>query len=267
MEEIMAKSKMHRAAKAKSKDAQEEATDRLDANMKELLGELTFREKGDRGGGKIEDEDVEYEKLFLKVREEERQAKAADRTKSEEEVAREEREKLEKLEKARIARMKGEMRDEEAESGDEGSEGGESGEESEEDEEDEEEGESGDDEEEEGEEEEGDEEEESGSEDDEPLQVPPSKKKVGAHTYRDTTTADQGLHVLISEMRGDVADDMVLSVCVVLSLSLCVCACVVVRPIWSRCQCGPSSSVRPRPYRPPSPLHSTAASTPRCPMS
>lgn len=177
MEEIMAKSKMHRAAKAKSKDAQEEATDRLDANMKELLGELTFREKGDRGGGRIEDEDVEYEKLFLKVREEERQAKAADRTKSEEEVAREEREKLEKLEKARIARMKGEMRDEEAESGDEGSEGEEEGEESgeeSEDEEDDEEGESGED------DEEGDEEEESGSEDGEPLQVPPSKKKVGA---------------------------------------------------------------------------------------
>jgi len=124
MEEIIAKSKMHKAAKAKLKDAQELVLSQLDESFKDLVGDLEFRDKfkskreeqakTSRGGdlatsGLLLADNQDYDELVTAIRGESFAAKARDRTKTPEEEAREEREKLERLEAARRARMRGEV--------------------------------------------------------------------------------------------------------------------------------------------------------------
>jgi nucleolar protein 14 len=128
MEEIIAKSKMHKATKAKQKDAQEVALSQLDDQFQELLGDLEFRdkykskkdeqardarEKEERkaaaASALLLDEGNDYDELMNAIRDERFAAKAQDRTKTPEEIATEEKEKLKRLEAARLARMRGEV--------------------------------------------------------------------------------------------------------------------------------------------------------------
>lgn len=159
MEEIIAKSKMHKATKAKQKDAQEVALTQLDDQFQELLGDLEFRDKykskkdeqardarereekkAAAASALLLDEGKDYDELMNTIRDERFAAKAQDRTKTPEEIAREEKERLKRLEAARLARMRGEVDAElkrEARGGkgggdNEGEEGGEGGSSSEE---------------------------------------------------------------------------------------------------------------------------------------
>lgn len=162
MEEIIAKSKMHKATKAKQKDAQEVALSQLDDRFQDLLGDLEFRDKykskkdervrdakekeqkkaqaaAASASALLLDEGKDYDELMNAIRDERFAAKAQDRTKTPEEIATEEKEKLKRLEAARLARMRGEVDAElkrEARGGrgggdddEEGEEGGESSEE------------------------------------------------------------------------------------------------------------------------------------------
>ncbi len=125
MEEIIAKSKLHKAAKAKQKDAQEMALSRLDDQFTDLVGDLEFRDKDKsrreekerdarqreakkgQAASLLLDEDKDYDELMVAIRDERFAARAQDRTMTPEEVAKEEKEKLERLEAARLARMRG----------------------------------------------------------------------------------------------------------------------------------------------------------------
>lgn len=123
------------AVKARQKDAQETTFDRLNDQFRDIVGDLEFREKygakskekevqpmssleaakkekilaKEKKGALLLDEEEDYDKLMGVMRDERFAAKAKDRTKTDEEIAREEKERLEKLEAARIARMKGEI--------------------------------------------------------------------------------------------------------------------------------------------------------------
>jgi len=131
MEEIIAKSKMHKATKAKQKDAQEVALSTLDDQFQDLLGDLEFRDKykskkdeqvrdaketeakkaraAAAASALLLDEGKDYDELMNVIRDERFAAKAQDRTKTPEEIATEEKEKLKRLEAARLARMRGEV--------------------------------------------------------------------------------------------------------------------------------------------------------------
>ncbi|KAM3575098.1 hypothetical protein VYU27_003012 [Nannochloropsis oceanica] len=128
MEEIIAKSKMHKATKAKQKDEQEMVFSHLDEEFQDLLGDLDFRdkykskrdekarearEKQDKkaveSSALLLDEGKDYDELMSAIKDERFAAKAKDRTKTPEEIATEEKEKLKRLEAARLARMQGEV--------------------------------------------------------------------------------------------------------------------------------------------------------------
>jgi len=115
---MIQRSKQQKAVKAQLKGAQEEQLDRLDAGFGDLMSQLTFRKPGNVG--RVEGNDDEYDALFSEMHRERFAARATDRTKTEEEIAKEDKERLDELEKARLARMLGD--------------GGEEGEEEEEDE-------------------------------------------------------------------------------------------------------------------------------------
>ena len=111
IDEMIQRSKVQKAEKAKLKGVQEQQLDRLDADFGDLMSELTFRKPGNVG--KVEGNDDEYDALFSDMHREGSAARATDRTKTEEEIVQEEKERLEELEKARLARMLGEGDEEE----------------------------------------------------------------------------------------------------------------------------------------------------------
>lgn len=111
MDEIIMKSKTHKAEKAKAKDEQEDVREKLDADFGDFLGLLDRRPTkadGNKDRPKLDDFDKITRELGFEAR-----AQASDRTKTPEEIAKVERERLEELEKKRLARMRGENSDDE----------------------------------------------------------------------------------------------------------------------------------------------------------
>mmetsp|Transcript_31037 Transcript_31037/g.41006 ORF Transcript_31037/g.41006 Transcript_31037/m.41006 type:complete len:893 (-) Transcript_31037:166-2844(-) len=107
IDEIIAKSKAHKLEKARNREVQEVAVEALDDAFGELQGLLrpSMKPTGtNKYRGPLDEFDTLTRELVYEAR-----AQATDRTKTEEEVAREEKERLEELEKKRLARMKGEF--------------------------------------------------------------------------------------------------------------------------------------------------------------
>jgi nucleolar protein 14 len=109
MQEVIAKSKLHKYERQAAKQRDLEVIDELDAkeNIDSLFEDLaTIASKPDRGEQAKDDyEQVIREMAF------DRRAKPSDRTKTEDELAKEKADSLLKLEKDRAARMEGEIDD------------------------------------------------------------------------------------------------------------------------------------------------------------
>ncbi|KAF0688411.1 Aste57867_19967 [Aphanomyces stellatus] len=104
MQEVMMKSKMHKAERQKSKATQDETTEKLDAEFADFTSLLQFRpKKEDRPREALDDFDKMARQLAMEAK-----AKATERKQSPEEIAKKEHEKLAELERARVARMNGE---------------------------------------------------------------------------------------------------------------------------------------------------------------
>lgn len=126
MKEVIAKSKYHKLERQLAKQKVEEEIEQLDdkETVEELFGVLretgSFRIKGDRIEGISEDgetketPDADYEKNVRELAYD-RRGQASDRTKTEDEIAKDKAEKLKELEKKRLARMAGEIDEEENE--------------------------------------------------------------------------------------------------------------------------------------------------------
>lgn len=122
MKEVIAKSKMHKYERQQAAKEDQDEIDKLDDKdaFSELLGELrnagSFGAKNDLVKNDEEEEEEEYEQQ-VRMLAFDRRAKPSDRTKTEEEIAREKAAKLQDLERKRIARMNGEIsEDDESES-------------------------------------------------------------------------------------------------------------------------------------------------------
>lgn len=120
MKEVIAKSKMykHERQMARMEDLNE--IDKLDEKdaFNDLMGEL--RESGSfkaKEVVEVPDKDEEYEQQ-VRMLAFDRRAKPSDRTKTEEEIAREKAEKLQELERKRLARMNGEESEDDKENSD-----------------------------------------------------------------------------------------------------------------------------------------------------
>ncbi len=92
------------AASAASAAAASSSLDLMQQQRRQGQGQGQGRERA-----AVLDEADDYDALMAEVRDERFAARAQDRTKTPEEVAREEKERLERLEKARVARMRGEV--------------------------------------------------------------------------------------------------------------------------------------------------------------
>ncbi|KAL7566969.1 hypothetical protein ACA910_019899 [Epithemia clementina (nom. ined.)] len=119
LDDLIARRKLLKAERVKSKEAQVEAFEKMDDAFDDLAGLLKFRDKekeirelikAQQQGNlpKDDQEMVDWDKemkqyLFL-----ERKVAATDRTKTKEEIAKEEADRLHKLETRRLARMNGE---------------------------------------------------------------------------------------------------------------------------------------------------------------
>jgi nucleolar protein 14 len=117
MEEIIAKSKKHKAELRRTKEEKEDLVDELDEEFDEIAGLLQDRlapvdpdepkkEKTDQE--REWDADAKEYNITKNLLVNELRSKPTDRLKSEEELAREEKERLDKLEAARLRRMNGE---------------------------------------------------------------------------------------------------------------------------------------------------------------
>jgi nucleolar protein 14 len=137
MKEVVAKSKLHKYERQKTKEDDEEEREKLDAEMGELWSLLGARQPsnpgktgfnevplGERGSAAkaagtpaVKEKQGEGEEYDQAVREMtfDKRSKPTDRTKTEEEKAAEESERLKKLEEARQRRMKGEEDSEDGE--------------------------------------------------------------------------------------------------------------------------------------------------------
>ncbi|GLD94822.1 hypothetical protein PINS_up003447 [Pythium insidiosum] len=125
MHEVMMKSKLFKAERQKTKAAQEDATEALDAEFADLKGLLSFRpKKGTKEAAELEAaERAEAKKAggasldeFDKLTRElafEAKAVASERRMTPEELAKREHDRLEELERQRVARMNGEESDDE----------------------------------------------------------------------------------------------------------------------------------------------------------
>lgn len=119
MEEIIAKSKMHKYERQAAKEDDEELRAELDKDLRNIQMLLTTNTKSSRGHGAPEalvstiageDRDA-FEKnydLQVKLLAQDRRAQPAERTKTEEEKAEEESKRLQELEEKRQKRMRGE---------------------------------------------------------------------------------------------------------------------------------------------------------------
>jgi nucleolar protein 14 len=107
LDEVIAKSKQHKAEKSRQKETQEETREELDQEFGDLMGVLNLRPTKAEKEWKKDPLD-EYDLLSREIAFESR-VQATDRTKTEEEKAREEKERLEELEAKRVKRMRGEV--------------------------------------------------------------------------------------------------------------------------------------------------------------
>eukprot|EP00742_Colponemidia_sp_Colp-10_P007849 GILJ01008463.1.p1 GENE.GILJ01008463.1~~GILJ01008463.1.p1 ORF type:complete len:907 (-),score=214.06 GILJ01008463.1:178-2898(-) len=116
-EEIIAKSKMHKAEKAREKVEQEQLLDTLNDQFKDIQSLLNVRDKEkEKAEERLHRDD--YDKMTRELSFDIR-AKPTNRLKSEEELASDRKAELEKLERQRVKRMRGEIdSDEENEDGD-----------------------------------------------------------------------------------------------------------------------------------------------------
>ena len=111
MEEIIKKSKTYKAERRKDKEETDQLVDELNEDFKEIQGLLKSRsdplaQNEEEVVLEKDDDAVEYNKL-KSILGMDLRARATDRLKTEEEVAREERERLDTLEAARVKRMTG----------------------------------------------------------------------------------------------------------------------------------------------------------------
>ena len=119
LQDLIMRKKYEKAEKAKNKEDQVETFESLDDNFKELAAMLNFRDKGQerrgyfeaRKAGTLSQEDKEMDEWDKEMKAYlfERRVKATDRSKTAEEVAKEEADKLHELETRRLARMSGDF--------------------------------------------------------------------------------------------------------------------------------------------------------------
>jgi len=110
MEEIIAKSKMHKALKAQQKEEDDKEIDALDAQWKDLVGGTALlgmlRPKGAKLGAQaVDDSDKRFD-VLTKELVFEAKAQPGERTLTAEELAEFERRRLEELEKQRVKRQR-----------------------------------------------------------------------------------------------------------------------------------------------------------------
>ena len=121
LDDMILRRKTMKAEKMKAREQQEEVIADLDGAFKELSSMLNFRDKEQeikthikaKREGKLDKDTQEMEDWDKEIREFSagKKAKATDRTKTPEEVAKEEAERLHKLETRRMARMNGDFGD------------------------------------------------------------------------------------------------------------------------------------------------------------
>jgi nucleolar protein 14 len=132
LDDLIARRKVLKAEKMQSKEQQTEAFETMDESFKDLAQLLQFRDKKQerkerealKAQGLLPQEDQDMQDWDKEMKEYlfERKVKATDRTKTPEEIAKEEADRLHKLETRRLARMNGDFEDDEFSdiSGDEG---------------------------------------------------------------------------------------------------------------------------------------------------
>lgn len=119
LDDLIMRKKYEKAEKAKSKEDQVETFEGMDAQFKELASLLQFRDKDRdrkekaeaRRAGTLSTEDKEMEDWDKEMKQYlfDRKVKATNRTKTPEEIAKEEAERLHELETKRLARMNGDF--------------------------------------------------------------------------------------------------------------------------------------------------------------
>ena len=122
LDDLIARRKLLKAERVKSKEAQVEAFEKMDDSYRDLAELLQFRDKekeireyhAARREGNLPDADqemVDWDKEMKQYQFLERKVAATDRTKTKEEIAKEEADRLNELETRRLARMNGEYVD------------------------------------------------------------------------------------------------------------------------------------------------------------
>lgn len=122
LDDLILRRRLMKAEKAKFREQQEEVIHDLDENFKELAAMLDFRDKEkeirkhiqNKREGKLDDAAKEMEDWDQEIREYSfmgKRAKATDRTKTQEEMAKEQAERLHDMETRRLARMNGDFTD------------------------------------------------------------------------------------------------------------------------------------------------------------
>ena len=123
MEEIIAKSKKHKAERKQQKEEKDNLVEALDEEFKDIAGLLQTKDMPVDPDEPQKEKTAQEEQWDIDAKDynvtknllvDELRARASDRLKSEEELAKEERERLERLEAARLKRMAGEDVEEEA---------------------------------------------------------------------------------------------------------------------------------------------------------
>jgi nucleolar protein 14 len=122
LEDLIMRRKLMKAERLKTKDEQVSKFEQLDESFSELANMLSFRDKGkearqqfeQKKAGKIlEQEEDDFDEWDKEMKQylysTTKKAKAADRTKTPEEIAKEEHDRLHELETRRLARMNGDF--------------------------------------------------------------------------------------------------------------------------------------------------------------
>jgi len=121
LDDLIRRKKIEKAERAKAKEDQVETFEGMDDQFKELASMLNFRDKSKerkenfearrKGTLTEEDKDMDDWNKEMKGYLFDRKVKATDRTKTQEEIAKEEAERLQELETKRLARMNGDFED------------------------------------------------------------------------------------------------------------------------------------------------------------
>ena len=121
LDDLIARRKVMKAERMKSKEEQVEVFENMDDSFKEIASLLQFRDKAkerkqqedEKRDGTLTKEDTEMAEWDKELKEYlfERRVKATDRTKTPEEKAKEEAERLHELETRRLARMNGDFQE------------------------------------------------------------------------------------------------------------------------------------------------------------